>query len=146
MKTVAIYQSSMHVIGGVETSTMNLCKLLHPYYDVTLIFNECHQLNNVLNLPCRIKKYDQNETLFFDVLILESCWGVIPLDNIFAPKKIQIIHADFTKLGDFTIGQCLPNVYHNSITHYVAVSENVKRTFEQVSGLKVDKVIHNLVC
>jgi hypothetical protein len=146
MKTVCIYHSNIHIIGGVETSTMNLCKLLNPYYDVTLIFNECQQMNNILNLPCRIKKYQPSEKEFFDIIILESCWGIISLDTIFASKVIQIIHADFSQLGDYAKNNCLPNLYHKSITNYVAVSENVKRTFQQISGLKIDAVIQNLVC
>jgi glycosyltransferase involved in cell wall biosynthesis len=143
---VCIYHSHYHRIGGVETSTFNLCKLLSDYYDVTLIFGTCDAFEKVLDLPCRILKFDPENQYEFDVVILESCWGIIPINNLHAKKIIQIIHADFKKLDQFAQTHCLPNVKHLKITHYVAVGQNVKETFEDLTGIKIDKVIYNIVC
>jgi hypothetical protein len=142
---VCIYHSHYNRIGGVETSTYNLCKLLSNYYDVTLMFGTCNAFEKVLDLPCRILKYDPEKQYIFDVVILESCWGIIPLKNINAKKIIQIIHADFNVLDEFAKTHCLPNVRHPKITHYVAVSNHVKDTFENLTGIKIDKVIYNIV-
>ena len=144
--TVCIYHSHYHRIGGVETSAYNLCKLLSHYYDVTMMFGTCDAMHKVLDLPCRILKFDPQNQYIFDVVILESCWGIIPLKNINAKKIIQIIHADFMALSDFAKTQCLPNIRNPKITHYVAVSNHVKETFEDLTGIKIDKVIQNIVC
>ena len=144
--TVCIYHSHYHRIGGVETSAFNLCKLLSDYYDVTMMFGTCDAMHKVLDLPCRILKFDPNKQYNFDVVILESCWGIVPLKNIKADKIIQIIHADFKVLDEFAKTQCLPNIRNPKITHYVAVSNHVKHTFENLTGIKIDKVIQNIVC
>lgn len=146
MKTVCIYHSKVLRIGGVETSAFNLCNLLSVHCDLTFMFSEAESMNKIFDLPCKVLKYQKNTKYKFDVLILQSAWGDVPLYDISAEMVVQIIHADYTKLSDFHRNLCIANAKHKNITHYVAVSNHVKNTFEQVSGIKVDKVIYNLIC
>lgn len=146
MKTVCIYHSKVLKIGGIETLAFNLCNLLSNYCDITFMFSEAESMDRILDLPCRVIKFNKDKKYNFDILILQSAWGDIPLENIDANMVVQLIHADYTKLSEYHKNLCVSNAKHKKITHHVAVSNHVKNTFEKVSGIKADKVIYNLVC
>lgn len=136
MKTLAVYLYHLHDVGGVETFTKNICKHLSKHYDVTLYATKIN-IDTAIRLSefVNIKVY--KETIKADAVILASSWMANP--EVISNKVIQVIHADYSKFPS--------NFYKKTkaTTHHVAVSENVKRTFEEVTPYKIDKVIYNLL-
>ena len=127
-----------------QTATFNICKGLSKYHNVTLIFDKCDQMERFINLPCRILKIDKEMSYKFDTLILMSCWGYIPL-NIKSDKTIQVVHADFDYFVGTTYYETLIKNLKNQNT-FVAVSEQIKKSFLKHVGKTNIQVIHNLIC
>jgi hypothetical protein len=140
---VAVYLSHYGKVGGVETTTLNLCKALTPFHDVTLIMEKCDNWQRVLNeLKCEVLILDKSKDYHFDTIIMQSAWGYNPLEKIHAKKYIQIIHSDYTyyyKMMNWLY------VEHPKINYRVAVGQYVKQTFEKLTGKKIHKIIYNFV-
>lgn len=137
-KTLAFYISHLHDVGGIETFTKNLVRLLADMYDIT-VYASNFDIDTAIRLSeyANIKRY--KDVIEADVVILSTALGVRP--NVKSDKVIQTIHGDFEAL------RIRNYIYKemSTITHYVAVSEQVKKTFELATKNKVDKVIYNLL-
>jgi hypothetical protein len=140
---ICIYLSHFGRVGGVEAVTLNLCKALQQYHDVTLLMDVCDNWERVLTeLNCEVIKLDREKDYYFDTVIMQSSWQYNPLDKLHAKKYIQLIHSDYTyyyKHFNWTY------VEHPKINYRVAVGEYVKETFEKLTGKKINKVIYNFV-
>ncbi len=140
---VAVYLSHYGKVGGVETTTLNLCKALTPFHDVTLIMEQCNNWQRIIqDVSCNVLILDKNKDYYFDTVIMQSSWGYNPLDKFHAKKYIQIIHSDYTyyyKMMNWLY------VEHPKINYRVAVGQYVKETFEKLTGKKIHKIIYNFV-
>jgi glycosyltransferase involved in cell wall biosynthesis len=138
---IIIYHSNIIRIGGVETFTYNMCKALSEYYDVLLLYKNCHpeQLRRLsLIVPC--ERYNAKKDYKCDVLILASSWDGYP-DAVQAAKDyIQVIHANYKEL--------LKTGYKynrwNRTTKHIAVSKAVAKNFKEVYGIDCE-VIYNIL-
>jgi hypothetical protein len=140
---VAVYISHFGKVGGVETTTLNLCKALTPFHDVTLIMGQCDNWQRVLNeLDCEVLILDKSKDYEFDTIIMQSAWGYNPLEKITAKKYIQIIHSDYTYYYE---KMNWAYVEHPKINYRVAVGQHVKETFEKLTGKEIHKIIYNFV-
>lgn len=140
-KRVALYQSHLHSVGGIETFILNFCRRMHSLIDITFIYNKADffQLSQIAKYVDCVKLGSEDH--IFDTVIFASNWGESPSGKILAEKYIQMIHADYEvykKMVGFEY------VKYPETTHHVAVSENCKVAFEKITPYKVDKVIYNL--
>lgn len=134
MKT-AVYISTIHKIGGVEAFAINLCN--RTGFDLIFDKADFSQLKKLKSNYYQLNHCKKE----YDVLILASAWGKTP-DNIKAKKYVQVIHADlkeYIENWNFTYNK-LPYT-----THHVCVGQNVKKSFEEITDYKCDKVIYNLL-
>jgi hypothetical protein len=140
---IAVYLSHFGKVGGVETTTLNLCKALTPFHDVTLIMGQCDNWERILkDVDCNVFLLDKNKDYHFNTVIMQSSWGYNPLDKFHAKKYIQIIHSDYTYYYEKMHWEY---VEHPKINYRVAVGQYVKRTFEKLTGKKIHKIIYNFV-
>lgn len=136
---VIIWQSMIQRIGGIETFVYNLAKKLSNKYDVTVLYNYCHnaQLER-LSKFVQCLKYNPNKKYLCDTCIMASCWNGYP-DTVISTKNeyFQFIHADFKKIN-FKYNKW------NKTTKHFAVSKAVKDSFEGYTGEKAE-VLYNLL-
>lgn len=132
---VGVYISTLHKIGGVETSCINLCN--RTGFD--LIFDSA----DILSL--KKLKYNAYQLSYaptdYDALIISTAWGKSP-ERVKAKVNIQVIHADYKA---YIEGWNFRYKKYPFTTHHVAVGNHVAKQFEKVTGFKIDKVIHNLL-
>ena len=137
---IIIYHTNIIRIGGVETFTYNMCKLLAEHYDVLLLYKTCHreQLSRLAKY-CRCEIYDPAKSYECDKLILASSWVGYP-EAIKAKDYIQIIHANYKEL--LKIGYKYDG--WKKTTKHIAVSEAVAKNFEEIYKIKCD-VLYNIL-
>lgn len=142
--TLGIYISNWNLLGGVEKFVENFCKRMHTHYDITLLFDWCESVDLLFDMAkyVDIVKIDKTKIYSFDYFINSTAWGFSPYDNIQASKVVQIVHADYKHViatWNFKYTK------HSKTTHHVCVGEKVKQSFEEVTGLKCDAIIYNLL-
>lgn len=143
-KSLIIYISRWNALGGVETFVNNVSKRLSKHYNVTILFEWC-ELNEILIKQsdyCDILRFDKSKTYNCDYFICSTAWGVSPYDNIKAEKSIQVVHADYRNVIQ---NWNFKYIKHKNTTHHICVGKVVKEGFEEVTGLKCDAIIYNLL-
>lgn len=126
MKNI-FYFRNISEIGGIETFFYQLAKK-YSKNDITIYYSiaNLNQLNR-LKQYVRVKQYKgehiECEKSFFN-------FNLDIIDNVTAKEYIQILHGDYINLG------ICPQT-HPKITKYLAVSEAVKNSFEEI-GITAD--------
>lgn len=142
--SLGIYISNYNKIGGVERFVENFCKRMNKYYDITFIFDFVEDQNMLLEISyfVDVVKINKSSIYVFDYFINATAWSYSPYDNIEAKKVVQVVHADYRHV---IATWNFKYIKHEKTTHHVCVGEIVKEAFEEVTGLKCDAVIYNLL-
>lgn len=133
MKNV-FYHKKILQIGGIETFLFEIAKLYQDL-DITIIYEEGNpdQIKR-LKKYVRVKKYN-GEKIKCNKIFFSYKLDII--DNVEAEEYIQIIHADYKAIN-------LKPVIDKKVNKYIAVSKQVAKTFEELSGIKCDVVYNPL--
>ena len=127
MKNI-FYFYNINKIGGIETFFYNLAKK-YKDYDLTIYYKvgDPEQIRR-LKKYIRAKQYKgehiQCEKAFFN-------FNLEIIDNVEAKEYIQVLH------GDYKAMKLKPNT-HKKITKYLGVSQQVCKTFEEMTGYKAE--------
>ena len=133
------YQSYFSAIGGVETFLFELARLASENNrDLTIIYgggDRC-QIERIRKY-CRILSWSEVQKpvvckkAFFN-------YGIEHIEEFQAEEYIQIVHADFKdpSLKNY------PPTNHPKITKHYAVSKNNAKSWEELTGEKID-VLYN---
>ena len=136
-KEVIVYANYIPKVGGIETITYNLVKLLSKRgFDVTLVYSNLEtdkSLVKFLDYVDIIKA--ENYIIKGDICIICSNYK-LP-QNIRAKKYIQWVHSDYEKYPQME----LANTDIKELK-YVAVSKHCADVFEKLYNIK-PTVIHN---
>lgn len=128
-KQIIVYAKYIPKVGGIETITYNLVKLLSKDYDVTLAYDD-------LETPdCLLKFIDYADVIKLDNYILNGdiciiCSNYKVPQNIKAKKYIQWIHSDYEKYQQDELANADKKV------KYVAVSQHCADVFEKIYKIK----------
>jgi glycosyltransferase involved in cell wall biosynthesis len=143
-KSLGIYISNWNVLGGVESFIQNFCKRMNKHYKISLLFDWVENNNLLFEYSnyVDIIKIDKSKIYSFDYFINSTAWGFSPFDNIESKKVIQVVHADYRHVIQ---NWNFKYIKHNKTTHHVCVGQVVKEGFEEVTKLKCDKIIYNLL-
>lgn len=117
---------------------------MHKHYDITLLFDWCEDTNMLFEMSefVNVVKIDKSKTYTFDYFVNSTSWGYDPYINIEASKVVQVVHADWRHvISNWHFKYTL----NKKVTHHVCVGEIVKTAFEEVTGLKCDAIIYNLL-
>ena len=141
---IIIYISNFNIIGGVETFTKNFCKRLSKFYDITLMYDNIGSLELLEEMKpfCKVQELTPYQKFDCDVFISSSAWGKSAFEFVNAAIYIQMVHADYRVIIDGWAFNYKQNI---KTTHHVCVGETVKKGFKEVTKLKCDAVIHNLL-
>ena len=123
------YFNNINAIGGVETFFYYLAKKYQDY-DITIFYsNGDEEQIKRLKKYVRVKKYNGErikcKKAFFN-------YNPVIIDKVDAEEYIQVIHADYKAQPE------LSRSVHPKITKIIGVSKLVSKTFEEVTGRKVD--------
>lgn len=134
-KQVIVYAKYIPKVGGIETITYNLVKLLSEHYDVTLAYDSLETHESLLKFTdyADIVRID-NYILDGDICIICSNYKVP--QNIKAKKYIQWIHSDYENYKQDELANADKKI------KYVAVSQHCADVFEKLYKIK-PAVIHN---
>lgn len=138
MKTLIVYNPSLFRKGGVFTFTLNFCKRMSKYYDITLIYKKASN-ENLLKIGQYVKVKPYRNILKADIVLLAAYNNVAEIKS---NNVIQVVHADFKEQKKFFN---IEYVHNPHTTKIVAVGQNVKNVFESMYPYKVDKVIYNML-
>lgn len=136
------YQLHINRIGGIETFLYELARLSHKHKrDLTIVYRsgDPTQIARIRKY-CRILSLDEIEKpikchrAFFN-------YAVDAIDFFEADEYIQIIHADFK--SEILQGWIHNNPQSDKITSRYAVSTNNLKSYEEVTGRKVNGVLYN---
>lgn len=143
-KSLGIYISNWNELGGVESFIQNYCKRMNRHYKITLLFDWVENNNLLFEYSdyVDIIKIDKSKNYSFDYFINSTAWGFSPYDKIEAKKVIQVVHADYRHVIQ---NWNFKYVKHKKTTHHICVGQVVKEGFEEVTGLKCDQIIYNLL-
>lgn len=90
---VVLYKSSINLFGGIETFMLNFCENMAPYYDITVVYNECEMgMLKRLSEKVRCEKMGTFVHMRCDTLLMMSILDDIPR-NIEYKRSIQVQHA-----------------------------------------------------
>ena len=136
-KEVIVYASYIPKVGGIETITYNLVKLLSKRgFNVTLVYKELETDKCLVKfLDCADVIKAEDYIITGDICIICSNYK-LP-QNIHAKKYIQWIHSDYEK---YPQEDGLANA--DKDIEYVAVSKHCAKVFEKLYKIK-PTVIHN---
>src|SRR5574344_2315835 len=138
---VIIYQSNIIEIGGVETFTYNLTKALSDYYEVLLLYKNCHP-NQLYRLMQEVEceEYNPNKEYECDICILASSWDGYP-DTVKAKEYIQMIHANYKEAN-----KTFKYVYKpfGKTTKHIAVSKIARDVFKDMYGYECE-LMYNIL-
>lgn len=134
-KQIIVYAKYIPKVGGIETITYNLVKLLSKDCDVTLAYDDLETPDSLLKFIdyADVIKLD-NYILNGDICIICSNYK-LP-QNIKAKKYIQWIHSDYEKYKQDELANADKKI------KYVAVSQHCADVFEKLYKIK-PVVIHN---
>ena len=138
---IIIYQSNIIEIGGVETFTYNLSKALSNYYDVLLLYKNCHpkQLYRLMQ-EVECEEYDPKKQYECDICILASSWDGYP-DTVKAKEYIQMIHANYKEANKTFNYKYKP---FSKTTKHLAVSKIARDVFKEMYGYECD-LMYNIL-
>src|SRR5574344_1031844 len=138
---IIIYQSNIIELGGVETFTYNLSKALSDYYDVLLLYKNCHpnQLYRLIQ-EVECEEYDSNKEYECDICILASSWDGYP-DTVKAKEYIQMIHANYKEANKTFNYKYKP---FSKTTKHLAVSKIARDVFKEMYGYECD-LMYNIL-
>lgn len=141
---VIIYLSNWNWVGGVERFTQNFCKRMAKHVEVTFLYDNVASqlLVDQMKQYCEVKKANFKELYTCDIFISASAWGRSAYDIIDAKCYVHITHADYRHEID---GWKFKYKKHPKTTHHVCVGKIVKEGFEEITGIKSDAVIYNLL-
>jgi len=131
---VVLYIRQLNVIGGIETFIFNFAKIMHEFYDIALVVDNCPE-----SLLVKVRKYirtikrNTSTVISCDTLIMLRILDTKP-NNIIYKRSIQMCHACRTNAA-WHIPQ--------DSDHIVTVSETSRRSFD--AEAKDAIVIHNLI-
>jgi len=138
---IIIYQSNIIEIGGVESFTYNLTKALSDYYEVLLLYKNCHP-NQLYRLMQEVEceEYDPKKEYECDVCILASSWGGYP-DTVKAKEYIQMIHANYKEAN-----KTFKYIYKpfEKTTKHIAVSKIARDVFKEMYGYECE-LMYNIL-
>lgn len=141
---VIIYLSNWNILGGVETFTKNFCIRMSNHHNVTLLYHNVanNDLVNEMKQYCNVEKMALYKRYKSDIFISSSAWGKSGFECVDSNIYIQMVHADYRVLID---GWAFNYKKNPKTTHHVCVGEVVKEGSEEVTKLKCDAVIYNLL-
>lgn len=129
-----LFIGNINSIGGIESMLYYLGKKYGSTHDITVFYRtgDATQIDR-LREYIRVKKWNDNmhikcEKAFFNLDV--SCIGKVD-----ANEYIQVIHADYKAYK-------LKYVPHPDITGYIAVSDNNRKAFKELTGIDAT-VCHN---
>ncbi len=127
-----IFLYHINPIGGIETFLFEMAKIYQDW-DITIYYNtgDKDQINR-LKQYVRVKQY-KGETIECEKAIFN--YYLFGLDTIKAKEIIQVIHADYKEIN-------LKPKIDPRVTKYIAVSKQVAKVFEELTGIKCE-VIYN---
>ncbi len=140
---VTIYISNYKTLSGITTFVNNFIKRMNKHFELTLLYDnaDTQMLFDVSDCAA-VKKIDKSKKHQCDCLVVASQNGLLPYPYIKAKKVINVIHSDY----DYTFKNwSFKYIKHPSVTHQIAVSQLVKKSFESATPYKIDKVIYNLL-
>ena len=133
MKNI-FYFNTIATIGGIETFLYQLSKK-YAKNDITIYYKTGNEEQiKRLKEYVRVKRYS-GERIECDKAFFNFNLDII--DNVVAKEYIQILHGDYKALG-------VPLQIHPKITKYIAVSEVVKKSFEEAYGITAEVVYNPL--
>lgn len=129
MKNI-FYFYNINAIGGIETFFYNLARK-YKDWDITIYYQigDQKQLERLRKFV-RVRKY-KGEKIVCDRAFFNFNLDII--DNVEAKEYIQIEHGDYKAMGVW------PNT-SPKLTGYLGVSQQVCKTFEEVTGHHVELV------
>lgn len=135
MKNIFYFQH-INAIGGIETFFYNLAQK-YSKWDITIYYRtgDINQINRLAKLV-RVKQYQDGEIIECDKAFFNFNLDII--NNVKAKEYIQIAHGDYKAMG------IQPNI-SDKITKYLGVSEQVCRTYEEITGYKTQLVYNPIV-
>lgn len=133
MKNI-FYHKKILEIGGIETFLYEISKIYQDL-DITILYQEGdpEQLRR-LKKYVRVKKYN-GEKIKCEKLFMNYADDII--ENIDAKEYIRIIHADYKAIS-------LKPIINPKVSKYIAVSKQVAKSFEELTGIKCDIVYNPL--
>lgn len=126
------YFANLNVIGGIETFFYQLAKKYNDR-DITIFIKtgDRRQIDR-LKEYVRVKFYKGEKIkckkIYFN-------YNLEIINNVEAEEYIQILHGDYKSMG------IKPNT-HPKINRYIAVSEIVKESFKELTGID-SKIVYN---
>lgn len=124
------YFRNINSIGGVE-SYFNYLAKKYQDLDITVFYDEGddNQLKRLSKLV-RVEKYEGQKLNCKKIFVNYSSEGI--LNNTEAKEYIFIIHADYKNQKNLVFKE------HPKINRYIAVSKEVAKNFEEVTGHKAE--------
>lgn len=124
------YFRSINSIGGVESYFYYLSKKYQDL-DITVFYDEGdeQQLKRLSKLV-RVEKYEGQKLNCKKIFVNYSSEGI--LNNTEAEEYIFVIHADYKNQKNLRF------IPHPKITRYIAVSKEVAKNFEEITGIKAE--------
>ena len=142
-KSIIIYHTQVHQIGGVESFLYNFCINLKDYYDITVLYNgaDYQQLARIAKIV-KVEKYNGRSEYNCDIFLRNSVWGIVP-DNIKAKRYIEMRHTDYMFLKKRGV---LEDQYHvmPEINEVVACGEYVAKKSREALGDNPTTIINIL--
>ena len=99
-KSIIIYHTHAHQIGGVETFLYNWCLNLKNYYDITVLYStgDSQQIRRLRKLV-KLEIYDKTKKYECDIFIRNSVWGDIPNNVVSKDNRyLEMRHANYMYL------------------------------------------------
>lgn len=123
-----LFLHTINRIGGIETFLFEIAKIFQDY-DITIYYvdGDIEQIKR-LKKYVRVKKYS-GEKITCKKAIFN--YRLFALDNLDAEEIIQVIHADYKAIN-------LKPIIDKRVNRYLAVSKQVAKSFEELSGVKCE--------
>lgn len=124
------YFKSINSIGGVESYFYYLTKKYQDL-DITVFYNEGDE-NQIRRLKklVRVEKYEGQKLKCKKIFVNYSSEGI--LNNTEAEEYIYVVHADYKNQKNLTFRG------HEKLNRFIAVSKEVAKSFEEVTGIKAE--------
>ncbi len=123
------FQHTINEIGGIETFLYEMAKKYHKKYDITIFYirSDEKQLKR-LKRYVRCIKWDGQEVecdnMFFNYTLKPM------IDHVHAKHMYEVVHADYKMLKGIDAH------LDDRLDGYIAVSERVKDSFYEVTGVE----------
>lgn len=126
------YHKNILEIGGIETFLYEIAKIYQDL-DITILYQEGdYEQIRRLKKYVRVKKYN-GEKIKCEKFFVNNIDDIT--ENIDAEEYIKIIHADYKAIN-------LRPIINPKVSKYIAVSKQVAKSFEELTGIKCE-VVYN---